>query len=126
MAIRRSTADWTLRDSDFEAGGELGRGQWGGLGEGDAVNTDWPRDVFDRLLTHVIETKTKLIAHLIVHDARNHDAAGIGQRLQPRRHIDAITEMSSPSIMMSPTLMPMRNSMRLSAGTLALRSTIPR
>ncbi len=27
-----------------------------------------------------------------MHDARNHDAAGIGQRLQTRRHIDAVSE----------------------------------
>jgi hypothetical protein len=45
------------------------------------VNTYWSGNVFDGLLAHVIETKTELIAHLIVHDARNHDAAGIGQRL---------------------------------------------
>jgi hypothetical protein len=70
----------------------LSRGRWGGLGEGDAVDTDWPRNVFDRLLAHVIETKTELIAHLIVHETRNHDAAGIGQRLQTRRYIDAVSE----------------------------------
>ena len=27
-----------------------------------------------------------------MHDARNHDAAGIGKRLQTRRHIDAVPE----------------------------------
>ena len=56
------------------------------------MNTNGPSDVFDGLFAHVIETKTELIAHLIVHDARNHDAAGIGQRLQPGRYIDAVTE----------------------------------
>jgi hypothetical protein len=34
--------------------------------------------------------------------------------------------MSAPSMMMSPTLMPMRNSMRLPRGMAALRSAMPR
>jgi hypothetical protein len=33
-----------------------------------------------------------LIAYLIARDARNHDAAGIGQGLQTRHHIDAVSE----------------------------------
>jgi hypothetical protein len=56
------------------------------------VNADRTRDVLYGLLAHVLETEAKLVAHLIVHDARNHDAAGMGQCLQPCRHIDAITE----------------------------------
>src|SRR4029453_6921963 len=49
-------------------------------------------DVFDRLLAHVIEAKTELIAHLIVHNARNHNATGIGKRLQPGGHVDAVAK----------------------------------
>ena len=71
-------------------GFELGRR--GAFGEGDAVDADRTRDVLDGLLAHVLEAKTELIAHLIVHDARNQDPAGIGQRFQPGRHIYAITE----------------------------------
>jgi putative ABC transport system substrate-binding protein len=56
------------------------------------VDANRPRYVFDRLLSHVLEAETEFVAHLIVHHARNHDVAWIGQRLQPSRHIDAVTE----------------------------------
>jgi hypothetical protein len=88
------------------------------------VDTDWPRDVFDRLLAHVIETKTELIAHLIVHDARNHDAPGIGQRLQPGRHIDAVTEDVIP-IDYDVADVDATEFVRLSAGTLDCAQPYP-
>src|ERR1035437_428398 len=56
------------------------------------MNADRTYYVLDRLLSHVLETKAELIAYLIVHDAGNHDPAGVGQRLQARRHIDAVSE----------------------------------
>ncbi|HUL90270.1 MAG TPA: hypothetical protein VLU23_19070 [Pseudolabrys sp.] len=57
-----------------------------------AVNADWPGDVFDGLLSQIVEFETKFILDLIVHDTRNHNAAGLSQCFQPRRHIDAITK----------------------------------
>ncbi|MGB5185065.1 MAG: hypothetical protein WBO12_23165 [Xanthobacteraceae bacterium] len=56
------------------------------------MDADRTRDVLDDLFAHILKAKTELIAHLIVHDARNHYPSGIGQRLQPGRHIDAVTE----------------------------------
>src|SRR5262245_23531111 len=58
----------------------------------DPVHVDWTRNVFDDLLTHVLETETELVAHLIVHNTRNHDPSRISQSLEPCRHIHAITK----------------------------------
>ena len=74
------------------------------------MNADRTRNVFDDLLAQVLETEAELIAYLIVHDTRDVYAARLSQRLEP----------------MSPTLMPMRNSMRLSTGTSVLRSDMAR
>src|SRR5690242_10324611 len=57
-----------------------------------AMNTDWPSNVFDGLLSQIIEFETELILDLIVYYTRNHDAAGIGKAFQPRRHVDAVAE----------------------------------
>ena len=54
------------------------------------MDADRTRNVLDGLLAHVLEAEAELVADLIVHDARNHDAAGIGERLQPGRHVDAV------------------------------------
>ena len=43
-----------------------GRCLWGSLGEGDAVDTDWPRDVLDGLLAQILEAEAQLVAYLIV------------------------------------------------------------
>ena len=56
------------------------------------MDADRTRNVLDGLLAHVLEAEAQLVAHLIVHDARNHDPAGIGERFQPRRHIDAVAK----------------------------------
>ena len=60
------------------------------FGEGDAVDPDRPCDVLDGLLAHVLEAEAQLVSHLVVDLARNHDAAGLGERLQPRGHVDAV------------------------------------
>ncbi len=44
------------------------------------------------LLAHIFETEAELVAHLIMDDARNHDSAGFGERLQPRCHVDAVAK----------------------------------
>jgi len=58
----------------------------------DAMNTDWPSNVFDGLFTQIVEVKTKFILDLIVYYTRNHDAAGLSQRFQPRCYVDAIAK----------------------------------
>src|SRR5215467_5679195 len=58
----------------------------------DAVNTDWPSNIFDGLLSQIVEVKTKFILDLIVYYTRNHDAARLSQRFQPRRYVDAIAK----------------------------------
>src|SRR6185437_1682904 len=62
------------------------------FGQVNTVNADRARDVLDRLFAQALKAKAELVADLIVHNARNHDAARIGQRLQPRRYIDAVSE----------------------------------
>ena len=56
----------------------------------DAVDTDGASDVFDGLLTHIVEFETELVLHLVVYNTRNHNAARIGKRFQPRRHVNAV------------------------------------
>jgi hypothetical protein len=56
-----------------------------------AVNTNGPGNIFDCLLTHIVEFETEFVLYLVVHDARNHNTAGIGQGFQPRRYINAVT-----------------------------------
>src|SRR5262249_28005854 len=58
----------------------------------DPVHVDRTRNVFDDLLTHVLETKAELVAHLIVHNTRNHDPSRISESLEPCRHVYAITK----------------------------------
>src|SRR5262245_47340973 len=58
----------------------------------DAVHADRTWNVFDDLLPHVLETETEFVAHLIVHNARNHDPSRVSQRLEPCRHVHAITK----------------------------------
>ena len=45
-----------------------------------AVNANRPGNVFDGLLSHIVEFETEFVLYLIVHNARNHDTAGVGQR----------------------------------------------
>jgi hypothetical protein len=48
------------------------------------------RDVPDRVLAQVLELRLHLARHLIAYRARQRDAAGLGQRLQARGHVDAV------------------------------------
>ena len=47
-------------------------------------------DVLDALFTEVIEGVGEPVADMIAHRARDAKAAGLRQRLQPRRNIDAV------------------------------------
>src|SRR4029077_10413216 len=49
-------------------------------------------DVLDFLRAEVLEGKAQLVQHLIAHDPADADPAGIGQRFQSRRDVNAITE----------------------------------
>jgi hypothetical protein len=83
-----------------------------------------PRDVLQALLAEVVEGEIELVAHLVAHNRADADAVRL--RPPPGSEIDAVAKMSPSSTMMSPWWMPTRNSMRFSAGTLALRSVIAR
>jgi len=49
-----------------------------------------PGDVLDQLLAHILENVRELVADLVAHDPGDADPARFGQRLQPRRNVDAI------------------------------------
>src|SRR5215472_4922990 len=57
---------------------------------------DRPRDIFDLLLAPVVEGETKLVAHLITHDAADTDSARVRQRLEAGSDIDAIAKDIPP------------------------------
>ena len=48
------------------------------LGQMYAVDTDGTGNVFDRLLTHIVEFKPEFVLHLIMYNARDQDASGFG------------------------------------------------
>jgi hypothetical protein len=52
---------------------------------------DRPRDVFHPLLAGIGEAGIELTLDVLVHRARDRDAAGLGQLLQARRDIDPVT-----------------------------------
>ena len=44
------------------------------------------------LLAQIVEFEGQPVAHLVVHGARDADPAGLGQRFEPRRDIDAVAQ----------------------------------
>jgi hypothetical protein len=56
------------------------------------MNADRACDVLDGLLPHVFETKTELVAHLIMYHGGNHDPAGISEGFESRSNVDAVAE----------------------------------
>jgi len=52
---------------------------------------DHGSDVLHRLRAETVEADGQLVAHLLVNRRGNHDAAGLGEFLQPRRDVDAVT-----------------------------------
>ena len=56
---------------------------------GDSI-ADHGSDVLHLLLTETVESDGELVADLIVNRAGNHDAAGLGKFLQPRRDVDPV------------------------------------
>ena len=88
------------------------------------MNSNRPRDVPDGLLAHVF-VSGQLVAHLVVDITSNHDAAGVGERLQPGGHVDAVAINIVVVADMSPRLLPTWNWTQFSCGTRMLRSSIP-
>src|SRR5262245_29097569 len=74
----------------FTLASSRGDRSWGLVGQMYAVNTDWPGNVFDGLLAHIVEFKSKFVLYLVVYDARDQDAAGIGQCFQPCCDVNAV------------------------------------
>jgi len=94
--------------------------------ERDAIDVHRPRDVLNLLLAPVLKLDVELVAYLVAHHSADTDPAGLGARFEAGGDIDAVTDMSCSSMMMSPRLIPMRNSIRRSAGTAPLRRIISR
>ena len=100
----------------------------GRVGEGASrshpINTDGPGDVLQRLLAHVFEGEVEARRRILLDAGRYANPTRLGQAFEAGGDIDAITEDVAVLDDMSPTLIPMRNSMRLSAATPVLRSAI--
>jgi hypothetical protein len=83
------------RDGGLAGKGErlLSRGRdRGGRGRcSQPVHAHGTGDVLELALAEIVEGQVETIAHLVVHGTRDEHAAGIGQRLQPRRDVDAVT-----------------------------------
>ncbi len=49
-------------------------------------------DVLDLPVAQILEGEAQLVLHVIAHGARDANAAGLGQSLQPRGDVDAVAE----------------------------------
>ena len=78
-----------------------------------------PCDILEALLAHVLERKIEAARGVLLYTRGDADPAR-----QARSDVDAVAKGTAVSMMMSPTLTPMRNSIRRPAGKAALRSTI--
>lgn len=56
------------------------------------IDFDRADDVLDFLCAEIVEAEAQLVEHLVAHDAADANAAGLGQRLQPRSDVDAVAE----------------------------------
>ena len=59
---------------------------------GHPVDADGSRDVFEVLRTQILEIEVDFVGDLFVYDLRDVDAAWLGERLDPRRDVDAVAE----------------------------------
>ena len=66
------------------------------------------RDVLHLLRADVGELHRQLVGDLLVHRARNADAADLGEAFEARGDVDAIAEQSPSRSTTSPMVMPMR------------------
>ena len=73
------------------------------------ADADRPVDVLDRYLSAVLEPDVDAIADAFIDNRGYADTARLGERLEARGDIDAIAVMSSPSMITSPRLMPIRS-----------------
>ena len=93
----------------------------------DAIDAYRPHDVLDLLLAHVVETEVELVTHLVAdNSADTQIPPGSAKASSRAATLTPSPKMSPSSMMMSPRLMPIRNSMRRSAGTPVFRSSISR
>ena len=53
---------------------------------------DRPGDVLDAVLAQVDEADRKLLADMLAHGRADADLAGLGERLEPRRDVDAVAK----------------------------------
>jgi len=58
----------------------------------DAVDAHRPCDVLDTVLAEIGKPDRQLFADLLAHRVADADLAGGGERLDPRRHVDAVAE----------------------------------
>jgi hypothetical protein len=64
------------------------------------------------LVAHFLEGEVEPVAHLIAHHPAYANPAGLSQRFSRAVTFTPSPKMSSPSAITSPSLMPMRNSLK--------------
>src|SRR6516162_3871215 len=87
----------------------------------DAVHAHRSGNVLERLVAQILEGEIKLTRGILLHARGDTDAAGLGQCFEPCSDVHPVSPSSTTT---SPTLMPIRNSMRLSVFIAALRSAM--
>ena len=88
------------------------------------MNTHRSRDILDALAAHVLEEKIELVAHLVAYDPIDADPARLGQCFESRRDVNTIAVDVAAVLDDVAEIDPVRNWMRRSSGTPALRSAI--
>ena len=83
IEIRRARREYGGGDKLFRQLGHLA---------GHPVDPDGSRNVLEALGAEILEIEIDLVGDLLVDDFRYIDTAGLGQRLDPRRNVDAVAE----------------------------------
>ena len=77
-----------------------------------------------KVVSLLYKRKSELIAYLDADYPADAYPSWLGQGFEPRCGVDLVTINVAPSLIMSPTLMPMRNSIWRSDGTSVFRPAI--
>src|SRR5262249_35263500 len=85
-----------------------------------SVDGHRPGEVLQPMLSDLLESEFEARSGVLLRAGRDADAAGVGQASRRAATLTPSPKMSPSSAMMSPTLMPMRKSMRRSVDDAAL------
>jgi hypothetical protein len=88
------------------------------------IGPDGTGNIFKGLLAQIIKCKVEPAGHVLLHPRRDANPTRISQPFEPGGNIDPVAKISPSSTTTSPTLRPMRNSIRSAMAVPAFRRAI--